>query len=62
MIGIEGQKLPGKVSLQSLRTGLISFFPNKDNSELLCAIKNKLLCLGSFVGKVLSLDQIQKRG
>ena len=51
MVGIKGWKLLGKVSLQSLRVGLISLFPNEDNLESLCAAKSKLLCLGSFMRK-----------
>ena len=40
-----------KVSLQSLRVGLITFFPNEDPLELFCATKSKFLCMGGNVGQ-----------
>ena len=51
-----------KISLQSLKTGLFSLFPNEDHLKFLCAPKSKLLCLGGLVGKSFNFGPNPKRG
>ena len=51
-----------KVSLQNLKVGLFSLFPNEDHLEFLCATKSKLLCLGDLIGKNFNFEPNSEEG
>ncbi|RVX20320.1 putative ribonuclease H protein [Vitis vinifera] len=44
------------------RSRVSCFFPFKNYMELLCAAQIELFCVGGFLGRVLTLDRLQKRG
>ena len=46
----EGWNFLDKVTLQSLRAGLLSFVSNEEYLEIECADKSKLLCLVGILG------------